>query len=77
TVWSSSGYDTGIDNRQYAIFRLKPEIINSYDKTRFHYWLKSVSDATRFADVYGYGYSDRHWGGASTVLGVRPRFLID
>ena len=37
TVWSTSGHDTGIDNRQYAIFQLKPEFINSYGTERFHY----------------------------------------
>ncbi len=30
--FSSSGYDTGIDNRQYAIFQLKPEFINTNGK---------------------------------------------
>ncbi len=29
-ITSSSTFDTGIDNRQYAIFNLKPEYINSY-----------------------------------------------
>ena len=75
TVWSSSGYDVGIDNRQYAIFQLKPEFINSYENVRFHYWLKSVSGATRFADVSSIGESSGGWG-ASHALGVRPRFLI-
>ncbi len=75
TVWSSSGYDTGIDNRQYAIFQLKPEFINSYGTTRFGYWLKDVSCLTSFASVYHYGNSS-HDGGASDSRGVRPRFLI-
>ncbi len=76
TVWSSSGYDIGIDNRQYAIFRLKPEYINSYGNTRFQYWLKSVSIARGFADADDYGASHSNWRGASDALGVRPRFLI-
>ena len=75
TVWSSSGYDTGIDNHQYAIFQLKPEFINSYENARFHYWLKSVSGATQFAGVGGWGDSYGVWS-ASYVHGVRPRFLI-
>ena len=75
TVWSSSGYDVGIDNRQYAIFQLKPEFINSYENARFHYWLKSVSVAPFFAGVYSRGDSAVGWG-ASRAYGVRPRFLI-
>ncbi len=75
TVWSSSGYDTGIDNRQYSIFQLKPEFINSYKNERFHYWLKSISGAPGFAYVYSYGNSYFYWD-ASHANGVRPRFLI-
>ncbi|MCI9280619.1 MAG: hypothetical protein HFJ02_07525, partial [Bacilli bacterium] len=76
TVWSSSGYDTGIDNRQYAIFQLKPEFINSYEDKRFHYWLKVVSDITKFASVGDYGDSSQFGYGATGLLGVRPRFLV-
>ncbi len=76
TVWSSSGFDIGIDNRQYAIFQLKPKFINSYDNTRFRYWLKAVSDATKFASVSTYGDSSQYGNGSSGSLGVRPRFLI-
>ncbi len=76
TVWSSSGFDTGIDNHQYAIFQLKPEFISSYDKTRFHYWLKNISDVTRFARV-SLGDAYDLWTGPSSPLGVRPRFLIN
>ncbi len=74
TVWSSSGYDIGIDNRQYAIFKLKPEFINSYGTNRFYYWLKAVADSTGFASVHSYGNADT--SGASLSRGVRPRFLI-
>ncbi len=75
TVWSSSGYDIGIDNRQYAIFQLKPEFINSYGSHRFNYWLKAVARSTAFARVSGYGYAVTL--AASNSSGVRPRFLID
>ncbi len=74
TVWSSSGYDVGIDNRQYAIFQLKPEFINSYENVRFHYWLKSVFVASWFAGV-GSTSESGGWD-ASRTFGVRPRFLI-
>ena len=74
TVWSSSGYDIGIDNRQYAIFKLKPEFINSYGDKRFNYWLKAVADSTDFAVVGVDGIATTSF--ASNSLGVRPRFLI-
>ena len=75
TVWSSSGYDIGIDNRQYAIFQLKPEFINSYGSQRFTYWLKAVATSATFARVSSYGGA--HASNASDLYGIRPRFLID
>ncbi len=75
TVWSSSGYDIGIDNRQYAIFQLKPEFINSYGTTKFHYWLKAVATSTGFGNASDVG--DVSANNASRSYGVRPRFLID
>ncbi len=74
TVWSSSGYDTGIDNRQYAIFQLKPELINN--KGYINYWLKDVFDKERFSLMGSYGDSLNGWSGAHYPYGVRPRFLI-
>ena len=74
TIFSSSGYDIGIDNRQYALFQLKPEYINSYKTSRFAYWLKAVGGDSGFAYV-----NNRGEGYVTTVdkeLGVRPRFLI-
>ena len=75
-AFSSSGYDTGIDNRQYAIFQLKPETINTNGTGgRFGYWLKNVSGSAYFAHVNSDGISAA--GGASySGSGVRPRFLI-
>ncbi len=77
-VSSSSLYDTGIDNRQYALFQLKPEFINNYRKINFHYWLKNVVSSTRFAYVNATGISDGEYVAASYSqgVGVRPRFLI-
>ena len=75
-VFSSSAYDTGIDNRQYALFRLKPEFIYT-DGTgiRIGYWLKNVASAEAFSNVAGHGYSHQNWASTSTQ-GIRPRFLI-
>ena len=69
-IASSSLYDIGIDNRQYAIFQLKPEFITSW----FSYWLKDVAGATKFAHVGNSG--NCYPGNSSSVLGIRPRFLI-
>ncbi len=74
TVWSSSGFDTGIDNRQYALFQLKPEFINSYGTIRFHYWLKDVSSTKGFASIHVKSYSDQYF--ATGTYGVWARFLI-
>ncbi len=75
TVWSSSGYDIGIDNRQYAIFELKPEFINSYGTSRFSYWLKAVAFSKDFVFVGSLGNATTT--GSSNSFGVRPRFLIN
>ncbi len=75
TVRSSSGYDVGIDNREYAIFQLKPELINNYNNIKFSYWLKGVASSTAFT-VAG-TESEANSTIASGLFGVRPRFLID
>ncbi len=76
TIWSSSGYDIGIDNQQYAIFQLRPELINkTMSGTRFNYWLKAVAASTSFAYVNGNGSASPDI--SSGLRGVRPRFLID
>ncbi len=76
TIWSSSGYDIGIDNRQYAIFKLKPEFINSYGTTRFTWWLKAVTYSEGFARVDSRGVA-AGYSAAFASNGIRPRFLID
>ncbi len=75
-VASSSLFDIGVDNRQYAIFRLKPELIST-DKwgTQFGYWLKDIVSISDYAYVASSGAAS--YAGASIPLGVRPRFLID
>jgi len=74
-IWSSSALDSGIDNRQFTLFQLKPELINSYKGKRITYWLKNVSGTRTFSavatgiDVGSYESNTEH-------IGVRPRFLI-
>ena len=75
TVFSSSGYDIGIDATQYALFRLKPDYINTIK--RIGYWLKNVSSSTGFAHVGGSNFPNfANATTANSQYGVRPRFLI-
>lgn len=71
--WSSSGYDTGTDNVQFPLFRLKPEFIT---KTGSWYWLRNVVGSADFGDILNTGNS---WMGRSSLStgGVRPYFYID
>lgn len=71
-TWSSSGYDIGSDNCQLPLFRLAPQYIT--DRSAWC-WLRSVTTASAFANVYGNGLSSLT--GASDVCGVRPCFYID
>ena len=75
TVWSSSGYDIGIDNRQYAIFQLRPNLISQdLNGNRFNYWLKAVTHASAFTMVQPSGEAGALI--SSGIVGIRPRFLI-
>ena len=71
-VWSSSGYDTAVDNVQFPLFRLKPEFIVEGNKN--WYWLRDVVSSSWFARVYDNGFSSN--SSASSSGGVRPCFYI-
>ena len=74
TVVSSSFFDTALDNMQYALFQLKPELKHSYENIRFNYWLKNISSKMNFAAVFLDGPAgDKK---VTSNYGVRPRFLI-
>ena len=70
-IVSSSLYDTGTDNIQFPLFRLRPEYINKYYSW---YWLRSVESKSGFAGVGYYGGS--RVDAASASGGVRPYFYI-
>ena len=73
-ITSSSFYDTGLDNQQYALFKIKSDLVYRYNTQHCIYWLKNVVNAKTFAIVNS-AVADN--GGASNVpIGVRPRFLI-
>ena len=69
--FSSSGYDTGTDNVQFPLFRLRPEFIN---KQKSWYWVRDVASSTDFAGVSLNGSSNTN--NAILSLGVRPCFYI-
>lgn len=81
-VWSSSGYDTGIANRQLALFRHDPSALvckaggveDANASNRVWWWLRDVASASYFAIVGTLG--DSSYYGASGSGGVRPLFLI-
>lgn len=82
TVWSSSGYDTGVANRQLALFQHDPTALvcklgGTDDVTasnRAWWWLRDIASAPHFALVNNYG--NAYYTSASVAGGVRPLFCI-
>jgi hypothetical protein len=70
TVWSSSTYDVGVDNRQLPVFKF----INPVHHGLNAFWLRSVVSSTSFAFCNAYGYASGT--GASYALYVRPLILF-
>lgn len=72
TVWSSSGYDTGVANHWLPLFQYSNNARN--DRTAY-YWLKDVASSVYFCNSYSNGYS--YYNGAGNDYNyVRPRFVI-
>jgi len=70
TVWSSSAYDVGTDNRKLPVF----DFITPVQFGRNTFWLRSVVSSTNFAycSVYGHaGYTN-----ASSATYVRPLIVF-
>ena len=70
TVWSSSAYDMGVDNRQLPVFKF----INPVHTGRGVFWLRSVVSSTLFANCSHTGNAT--CDGASGALYVRPLILF-
>ena len=66
-VWGQSGYETGIERGQLALFSLYPEFIQ---KQRTWCWLRSVRSGSDFCGVHYFGGADHAY--ASLSGGVRP-----
>ena len=74
-VCSSSFYDTGVDNRQLALFALDPDKFvagKGLNGSRQYYWLRAVASSASFASVSSSGHA--YYSGASDSHGVRPLF---
>ncbi len=67
----------GVDKQQYAIFKLKPEFINSYDSAPFHSWLRTINPSGQGFAAVTYEGIITSYGSANPAIGVRPYFLID
>lgn len=70
TVWSSSAYDVGCDNKLLPVFKF----INPIQFGRSYYWLRSVVSSTTFAYCYNHGYASSNY--ASGAVAVRPLILF-
>lgn len=70
TVWSSSAYDVGCDNKLLPIFKF----INPIQFARSASWLRSVVSSTYFALCHSSGGA--YNSNASNVYAVRPLILF-
>ena len=70
TVWSSSAYDVGVDNRKLPVFNF----ISPVQFGRYYFWLRSVVSSTHFANCADYGYANI--SSASNAGYVRPIILF-
>ena len=75
SVCESSFYDTGVDNRQLALFAMDPDKFiagKGLNGARQYYWLRAVASSTYFASVSNTGNAS--YSSAGTSFGVRPLF---
>ncbi len=79
-IMSSSFFDIGSNSQQYAIFKLKPELIcKDLKGNNYWYWLSTIVTSNSYGAVtrscalfsLNSAYSD------SKLVQIRPRFLID
>ena len=70
TVWSSSAYDVGTDNRKLPVF----DFITPAQFGRSPFWLRSVVSSTYFANCSNLGYAT--CTGASYASYVRPLIVF-
>ena len=69
-VWTTSGFEVGVDRTILPLFALNPASASIYS----NWWLRSVATPSYFALVSTYGNATYY--NASTTHGVRPAFAI-
>lgn len=72
TVWSSSAYDVGVDNRKLPVFNFITPM--QFGSVTDPFWLRSVASSTTFASCYVGGYAGQNY--ASNLYGVRPLLVF-
>ena len=72
TVWSSSGYDTGVAKTQLPLFTHSRNAMNNRS---CWYWLKDAASSANFCHCNHYGYAYYDVAGVTWNY-VRPRFII-
>ena len=70
SVWSTSGYETGVDRTILPLFALDP----AKASIRTTWWLRASASSAYFALVVNYGTAG--YSNASGSYGVRPAFAI-
>ena len=70
SVWTTSGFEVGVDRTILPLFALNPASASIYSS----WWLRSVATPPAFAFVYDYGFAPS--SAASDSRGVRPAFAI-
>src|SRR5574344_950709 len=70
-AWSSSGYDTGVANRQMPLFKYSKYAQNN----RSSFWLKDIASSSYFCTSESDGHSACHSASLAKFF-VRPRFVI-
>jgi hypothetical protein len=70
SVWTTSGYEVGVDRTILPLFALNPASAS----IRAYWWLRSVATPANFSNVNGHCFADH--GNASNSHGVRPAFAI-
>ncbi len=72
TAFSSSAFDVGEANKQFALMRF-----DRFNKGRKWFWLRAVASGARFCGATDGGHADyRDASGSGSYGGIRPYFLL-
>ena len=71
-IWGDNGFEVGAERTQLPLFMLKPEHTIVRDN---NWWLRSVADASNFAQSSGEGRAS-YATASSKWVGIRPAFAI-